>query len=425
MDVNRIKADGVYLRGMRCIYDLGIALYRLGIGVASLWTPKAKAWIKGRRDLWMTLHSAPKGAIWVHCASLGEFEQGRPLIEAIKARYPEERILLTFFSPSGYALRKDYPQADAVHYLPLDTPRNARRWVAATRPKMVIFVKYEFWHHHIAAVEQAGIPIYAISARFRAGQRFFQWYGGWFRQTLARFDHLFVQDAASVALLSRVGITQATAVGDTRVDRVWAIRSLARIFPQVESFAATHKPILVAGSTWLPDERLLSAYCKRTYPLPFKLMVAPHDVSTSRIEEVAALFPQSLNVVRYSQAQNFNLSAADVLIVDNIGLLSSLYRYGRWAYVGGAFGRGLHNTLEPIAFGLPVVFGKRYEKFEEAQWLVEQGGGFSVRSLEELVQVMEALQKEEVYQRASQTALRYIEEQRGVTDRIIKVLLGG
>lgn len=407
---------------MRWIYDFGIALYRLGIGIASLWTPKAKAWIDGRHSLWHDLQDAPQGAIWVHCASLGEFEQGRPVIEAIKAQYPDERILLTFFSPSGYTLRKDYAQADAVYYLPLDTARNARRWIEATRPKVAIFVKYEFWHHHIAAVHQAGIPLYAISARFRAGQHFFKGYGTWFRQTLERFTHLFVQDEASVALLQRFGIRQATAVGDTRVDRVWAIQEQSRIFPQVESFAATHKPILVAGSTWLPDEKLLSAYCQRTYPLPFKLIIAPHDVSESRIEEVLALFQQPLNVVRYTHAQNYNLSAADVLVIDNIGMLSSLYRYGRWAYVGGAFGQGLHNTLEPIAFGLPVVFGKRYQKFEEAQWLVAHGGGFSVQSLAELTDVLAHLQEETEYKKASQLAFRYIEEQRGVTMRIIEAI---
>jgi 3-deoxy-D-manno-octulosonic-acid transferase len=404
---------------MKFLYNIGIRAYWCAIVVTSLFKPKAKKWLLGRKNIFEKLEKeVPKGAIWVHAASLGEFEQGRPLIESIKKKNPNQPILLTFFSPSGYEIRKNYQHADNIFYLPLDTKSNAKRFVSIIEPSLAIFIKYEFWHHYINELYLKNIPIYSISAVFRPSQTFFKPYGSWFRKILHRFEHIFVQNQSSLDLLSKHNIKNASLTGDTRVDRVWDISQKAQQFPIIETFS-TQKPILVAGSTWEPDEIILANFCENNQPLPFKIIIAPHEIDAAHIDSILKMMPSNLNVVRYSDAKNHDVSAADILIIDNIGMLSSLYHYGKWAYIGGAFGSGLHNTLEPIAFGLPVIFGKKYQKFEEANWLVEHGGGFTINDLEDFEKVIQQLQEADFYKKAAKKAAQYIEENRGATEKIL------
>ncbi|MGB0984321.1 MAG: 3-deoxy-D-manno-octulosonic acid transferase [Saprospiraceae bacterium] len=408
---------------MKFLYNIGVRAYWCAIVVTSIFKPKAKKWLLGRKNIFEKLEKeVPKGSIWIHAASLGEFEQGRPLIESIKKKHLNQPILLTFFSPSGYEIRKNYKHADNIFYLPLDTKSNAKRFVEIVEPKLAIFIKYEFWYHYINELHLKNIPIYSISAVFRPSQIFFKSYGNWFQKMLRRFEHIFVQNQSSLDLLLKYEIKNASLTGDTRVDRVWDICQKARIFPIIESFA-TQKPILIAGSTWQPDEVILADFCKKNTPLSFKIIIAPHEIDEAHIESILKIMPSNLNIVRYSKAKNHNVAVADILIIDNIGMLSALYRYGKWAYIGGAFGSGLHNTLEPIAFGLPVIFGEKYQKFEEAQWLVENGGGFTINNLEGFENTIEQLQQEGSYKKASQKASKYIEENRGATKKIRELII--
>jgi 3-deoxy-D-manno-octulosonic-acid transferase len=404
---------------MKFLYNIGIRAYWCAIVVTSLFKPKAKKWLLGRKNIFKKLEKeVPKGVIWIHAASLGEFEQGRPLIESIKKKTPNQPILLTFFSPSGYEIRKNYPHADNIFYLPLDTKSNAKRFVSIVEPSLAIFIKYEFWHHYINELHLKNIPIYSISAVFRPNQTFFKPYGNWFRKILHRFEHIFVQNQSSLDLLLKNNIKNASLTGDTRVDRVWDISQKAQQFPIIEAFS-TQKPILVAGSTWEPDEVILADFCKKNTPLPFKIIIAPHEINAAHIDSILKMMPSNLNVIRYSDAKNHDVSEADILVIDNIGMLSSLYHYGKWAYIGGAFGSGLHNTLEPIAFGLPVIFGKKYQKFEETNWLVEHGGGFTINDLEDFEKVIQQLQEADFYKNAAGKAAQYIEENRGATEKIL------
>ncbi len=407
---------------MKIFYDLGILCYWAAIRLFSLFDAKAKLWVEGRKNIFQTIeNSVEKGAIWIHAASLGEFEQGRPLIEAIKNQHPNQKILLTFFSPSGYELRKNYPLADFVYYLPLDTLHNAQRFFAITQPQMVIFIKYEFWHYYIYVAQQRNIPIFSISALFRPNQIFFKWYGKWFKNILHRFTHIFVQNQDSLDILMRHKIEKSSIAGDTRVDRVLDIKGNSKIFPIVKAFSH-HANVLVAGSTWQPDEAILQKYCEIHHPIPFKIIIAPHNIHEPHIAKLAKRFPKEMDVVRYSKAKNFNVSAAEILIIDNIGMLSSIYGVGKWAYIGGAFGKGLHNTLEPIVFGLPVIFGQKYEKFEEAKWLVQHRGGFSIQNYNDFENTIKKLQINENYKKASQSAFNYIETNKGATAIILKKL---
>lgn len=411
---------------MKWIYRIGILGYGIAIWIAARFNPKARLWLEGRRGLFAKLRAIfeplpPRSVIWIHAASLGEFEQGRPLIEAIKQQRPNQKILLTFFSPSGYEIRKNYPLADYVFYLPLDTPSRASQFINITQPSAAIFIKYEFWNEYTRILKARNIPLLSISALFRPSQVFFRGYGGWYRQILERFDHIFVQNEASLKLLKANGITRTSIAGDTRVDRVWDIQNRVKVFPIINAFK-THKPILIAGSTWQADEAILAKYCATHYPLSFKIIIAPHDIQEAHIQEIINALPNSLSVVRYSNAKGLNPSAADILIIDNIGMLSSLYSYGKWAYIGGAFGKGLHNTLEPIAFGLPVIFGAKYQKFEEARWLVAHQGGFSINDANEFEQIIQRLQENDFYKNASAQAKRYIQDNRGATQQIMTFL---
>ena len=408
---------------MTFLYNAAIIVYHLLIKAASIFSAKARQFTAGRRD-WMnnlvagTGHDT--GYIWFHCASLGEFEQGRPLIEAIKNRNPGSKILLTFFSPSGYEIRKNYPLADVVMYLPPDTSGNARRFVGTIKPVMAIFIKYEFWNNYTRVLQANGIPLYLVSAIFRDNQVFFSKFpwGRWYREILGRFTHLFVQDESSAALLRKIGINQCTISGDTRFDRVAAIAGGSKPIPIVEKFIAG-KPAIIAGSTWKPDEELISFFLN-SYP-DVKFIIAPHEVDEVHVNKLEQLLKTPS--IRFSQAAKTDISDYRVLIIDSIGLLSSLYRYGMMAYIGGGFGVGIHNILEAATFGLPVVFGPNYTRFREAREMVSLGAAFPVRNISDLKETMGRLIKTpEMLKRASSLARQFVLDNQGATAAVMKIL---
>jgi 3-deoxy-D-manno-octulosonic-acid transferase len=406
---------------MKFIYKTGIYFYTLISHLASPFSSKANQFVKGRKNWQKELaHKIETNSryIWIHCASLGEFEQGRPLIEAIKERHPEYRIILTFFSPSGYEIRKNYPLADIVSYLPVDTPKNARKFLQITNPEKAFFVKYEYWHFYISELKKRNIPLYQISAIFRKDQLFFKnsKLGKWYREMLFQFTHIFVQDKRSEELLSSIGITNASISGDTRFDRVAAIAAGSKNLPLVEKFKGNSK-LIIGGSTWKPDEELLAAFINSVDDI--KIIIAPHEVSDVNINRLQQLLKKP--AVLYSKAENTDLAAQQVLIIDSIGLLSSLYRYGDVAYIGGGFGVGIHNILEAATFGLPVIFGPNYQKFKEAVDLEQRGGAFAVNGFSELVSALKKLiENKNFLEKSSSVSKKYVEENVGATPFIIK-----
>ena len=407
------------------LYDLGIRLYTWSIALASPFNAKAKAWSKGRKNWEGRLKEqmqsrTPAPLVWIHCASLGEFEQGRPVIEGLKERMPDHQILLTFFSPSGYELRKDYPLADFIAYLPADTRSNAGKFLDLTQPELIIFVKYEFWINFLEESFRRDIPVLLVSALFRPGQPFFRAWGKIFRKLLPRFERIFVQNESSAIMLKNLGLENHVVAGDTRIDRVGQIADQAPSYPLLERFTEGHE-VLIAGSTWPADEELLVPLINRSSVEGYKYILAPHQIRESAIQRLEDEI--ELESIRYSRAEEADLHSARVLIIDNIGMLSSLYQYGHIAYIGGGFGAGIHNTLEPAAFGLPVIFGPKYEKFDEAVRLVKLGGAFPVTSSEELQSVFLKLAKSpEIYERASREARNFVKKNRGATQKILDYL---
>ena len=366
---------------MQTLYNFGIFLFTLLLRLLAGFNHKINLTVSGRKDwknrLQVLANLKLKGeVIWFHCASVGEFEQARPLIEMIKKEFPNTKILLTFFSPSGYELRKNYEFADLVFYLPFDTKSNAEFFIAQTKPKMVYFVKYEFWHHFVNEAKKQNVKIFLLSGIFREKQHFFKQYGAFFRKMLSNFSHFYLQDKKSLDLLASIGFENTSLTGDTRFDRVWAIKEANREIPIVEKFK-DNKPLLIVGSSWTEDIELLSLA-----KLNVRMVIAPHEITEANILHIEKSFS---NTLKFSQAQELDsFEKYDVLIIDNVGMLSALYRYGTYAYVGGAFGDGLHNILEPAVFGLPVFFGKKYDKFQEAIDLVNLNVAFSVKNAEEL-----------------------------------------
>jgi len=405
-------------------YTIGIHLYTLVIRLASLWNIKARLWINGRKQVWQQLSdfqiNSPKKefTIWIHCASLGEFEQGRPVIKKLRRQFPLSKLVLTFFSPSGYEIRKQYDQVDLVCYLPVDTPQNAQRFIQQLQPDLAIFVKYEFWHHYLHQLKKNRTPVVLISAIFRSNQLFFKSYGFWYRRLLQLFDHLFVQDEVSVNLLKEIGITNYTLAGDTRVDRVLSLAKQAPEFPLIAQFVKDSS-IWVAGSTWPTDEQFLFPFWEKHLPENWRIILAPHEIGAHHIAQIEAL--PGLTTIRYSELlKNQDLhSTAKVLIIDNIGMLSALYQYGDIAYIGGGFGKAIHNLLEPIAFRLPVIFGPKHEKFHEALALKASGGGFALEQSEDIVTVFQQLQEKNAHQEAAQQAYNYLVNSKGSTDKIL------
>jgi len=404
---------------MSLIYNIAIAFYVMIIRIASFFNPKARQWVDGRKNIFLKIEQVLKDnthpLIWVHCASLGEFEQGRPVIEAIKEQLPQMRIMLTFFSPSGYEIRKNYQGADYIFYLPADLPFNARRFLKLVRPKLVVIVKYEFWFNYLRLLRKQQIPTLIISAIFRPSQHFFRWYGGWFRKNLRGITHFFVQNEQSANLLHSIGIAQVTISGDTRFDRVATIAENCKPFPLIEQFRDDHK-LFLAGSTWPADEELIKILYQSNQG--FKYIIAPHEVHEEHILKIEQLFEG--HTLRYSKATPATISQTDVLIIDSIGILSNLYQYAYLAYIGGAFGKGLHNILEAATFGKPVIFGTNYSRFKEAVDLIDLGGVFSIHNAEELIYISRQLSTDEnVYMKASSQCLNYVTSMRGATSLIL------
>ena len=360
------------------MYTLGIYIYALFVRLAALFGhKKARKMVAGHREIFSTLkEKLDPGAeyVWFHASSLGEFEQGRPMIEKMRAEHPEYRILLTFFSPSGYLPAKNYQQADIVCYLPFDTRRSVRRFLDLVRPKMAFFIKYEFWLNYLLELKRRSIPVYSVSSIFRRGQVFFKPWGGSYRLALHCFDHLFVQNDESKALLKSVGVEKATVVGDTRFDRVAKILEQARQLPLVDAFLEDGRKVFVAGSSWGEDEAVYMPYFNAHRD--WKLIIASHEVNEERVSAIVSQYEGAC--VRYSTATIDEARCADCLIVDCYGLLSSIYRYATVAYVGGGFGAGIHNVLEAAVYGVPVFFGPNNAKFQEAQSLKACGGGIEI-----------------------------------------------
>lgn len=415
---------------MRVLYSFGIFLYGILVRLAALTSTKAKLWIRGRKNLFENLRTAvakdSRPIIWFHCASLGEFEQGRPLMEHIRATHPDHSILLTFFSPSGYEVRKKYSGADIITYMPLDTKANARRFLDIVKPKMAVFVKYEFWLNHLEEISRRNIPHYLISAIFRENQIFFKGHGGIFREALKNYTHIFTQNDDSLKLIKKIGINNALVAGDTRFDRVSEIAASAKGIPVAADFSRAAN-VIVAGSTWKADEDYLFAAMKKHFAAGWRMIIAPHEISEDRIASIGdSLYENGIdrkNIVRFSRANAALPDSTQVLIIDNIGLLSSLYRYGSVAYIGGGFGKSIHNTLEAAVYGIPVVFGPMYQKFNEALGLIKCKGGFGAHSGNELECVLdELLTNEQHRSHAGKIACEYVKSNTGATDKILSTL---
>lgn len=401
------------------MYTIAIYLYALAVRLASLTNRKARLMIKGHRKTWRTLRDHAKERqhyVWFHAASLGEFEQGRPLMERLRREHPEKRILLTFFSPSGYEVRKDYAGADLVCYLPFDTPLNARRFIRLVQPEKAFFIKYEFWHHYIDELHRAGVPVYSVSSIFRNDQIFFRPYGRGYARVLHHFNHFFVQNEASRRLLNSLGVTQVSVTGDTRFDRVIDIRNQAKSLPLAAALTGDSRTI-VAGSTWPPDEEILIPYFNRHPEL--KLIIAPHEVNEERLRSIEQRLKRP--ALRYSQATLESSAQADCLIIDGYGLLSSLYRYATLAYVGGGFGVGIHNVPEAAVYGVPVFFGPNNQRFREARDLINEGGSFEVTSADDFqAQADRLLADERALAKSGQAAGDYIRRNSGATEAIFR-----
>lgn len=391
-----------------------------GINVAALFNVKARCWVAGRKGLLGRMArqiGSDDRIAWFHAASLGEFEQGRPVIEAFREANPDYKILLTFFSPSGYEIRKNYAGADYIFYLPSDTPCHVRRFMRIVRPQIAVFIKYEFWVNYLLALRKNGARVFIVSSIFRPSQSFFKGYGGLFRKALSSFNHIFVQNEESLHLLEGIGVKRVSVAGDTRFDRVVAIAAAARSIPAAERFAAGHD-VLVAGSTWPRDEQLLVELINRSPGMRF--IIAPHEIDPARIEKLMSQIHRPS--LRYTAiVSEEDAAGAEVLFIDTIGILSSVYRYGKYGYIGGGFGSGIHNTLEAAVFGLPLAFGPNYEKFAEARDLVRLGGAVSISDAAELTAWLDTMQRDpDRYKQSSEVCAGYIRAHRGATQQIVQ-----
>lgn len=408
------------------LYNIGIFLYALVVRIISPFHRKARKMILGHKETYRILRQQidPNDSyIWFHAASLGEFEQGRPIMEAIRKKHSEYKILLTFFSPSGYDVRKDYKGADIVCYLPFDKKRNVKRFLKLVQPRMVVFIKYEFWYNFVNQLRKKDIPVYMVSAIFRPTQMFFKWYGKPMRRILNCYKCICVQDENSKKILEGIHVTNVKVCGDTRFDRVIDIKKQAKQLPLAEAFAAKaateNEKIMVAGSTWPKDEDLLFQYFNITADL--KLIIAPHEIDEAHLKYIESTLRRPY--IRYSQAIQENVCDYDCLIIDSFGLLSSLYRYGQIAYVGGGFGVGIHNILEAAVYSIPVVFGTNFKKFREAQQLIECGGAYSVSDYQSLRSLLdEFIQYQDTLKVVGSNAGKYVESNTGVVDKVLDVL---
>ncbi|RYY50488.1 MAG: 3-deoxy-D-manno-octulosonic acid transferase [Chitinophagaceae bacterium] len=404
------------------LYNIFLFLYTAGIHLVALWNKKAAQWVAGRRNnpVDQLPASTQTQTVWMHCASLGEFEQGRPLLESVKAAYPQSRIILTFFSPSGYEIRKNYNAADKVLYLPMDGPGQSRAFIEAINPTLVLWVKYEYWYYYLHTLAKKNIPVLLVSGIFRQSQPFFKWYGGFWKTILRSFDHLFVQTQSSQQLLAGIGVREhITVTGDTRFDRVISIaEQWESPGEMIQQFCEGH-PVIVAGSTWEEDEEELIHYA-RTYP-HIRFIFAPHEISKERIADLQQEFPQGILYSSLANRQAGTVINSNVLIIDNIGLLSRLYKCATIAYIGGGFNQsGIHNVLEAAVYGKPIVFGPVYEKFAEATALVDLGAAFSFETALELEDLLNKLLKDEaLLKHTGAIAKDYVYSQKGATATIL------
>ena len=441
------------------MYNIAIYIYLIGVAIGSLFNKKIKKMWRGEReavDLLKEKVDPTAKYVWFHAASLGEFEQGRPLIEQLKATHPEYKILLTFFSPSGYEVRKNYEGADIVCYLPLDTIRNARRFLRAVHPVMAFFIKYEFWYNYLHILRHRGVPVYSVSSIFRPGQVFFKWYGRNYAKVLHCITHFFVQNEVSLQLLKGIGIDEATVVGDTRFDRVLQIKEQAKKLPIVEAFKGINGKgdackddlsenackgdlsedackdnlsengckgckVFVAGSSWQPDEDIFIRFFN-AHP-DWKLIIAPHVIGEDHLAYI--LDKLQMKAVRYTQATEQSAAEARCLIIDCFGLLSTIYRYGEIAYVGGGFGVGIHNVPEAAVWGVPVLFGPNNKRFQEAQDLLACKGSFEVTDYDSFNTIISRLISDDKFRlQCGEASANYVKSRSGATDIIMKSVVG-
>lgn len=413
------------------LYNIIMYIYQAGIAIYSHFNEKVKKmWIGERAAFGVLQKQVEPNAkyVWFHAASLGEFEQGRPLIEKIKKEYPNYKILLTFFSPSGYEVRKNYEQADIVTYLPIDTVANAQRFLRIVRPVMAFFIKYEFWYNYLHILRHRNIPVYSVSSIFRPNQIFFRPYGRQYAAVLKCFSHFFVQNDLSKSLLAKIGINNVTVVGDTRFDRVLQIKDNSKKLPLVDKFIGNqdvklangvtnslHR-VFVAGSSWLPDEEIFIKYFNEHND--WKLIIAPHIIADTHLRQILQLL-KGKKVVLYTEATETNVADADVLVINCFGLLSSIYHYGDVAYVGGGFGAGIHNVLEAAVWGIPVVFGPNNKRFAEAQGLLASGGGFEIDNYEKFALIMDRFCSDKDFlQNSGNTAGCFVKQLSGATNKV-------
>ena len=402
------------------MYNIVIYIYLIGVAIASCFNKKVKKMWAGERQALKVLREKvdPNARyIWFHAASLGEFEQGRPLMEYLRKTHPEYKILLTFFSPSGYEVRKNYEGADIICYLPLDTIRNARRFLRAIKPVMAFFIKYEFWYNYLHILQHRGIPTYSVSSIFRPDQIFFQWYGKGYGRVLKCFTHFFVQNIESKNLLAKLDIHDVEVVGDTRFDRVLQIKEASKQLPIVEKFTENASKVFIAGSSWLPDEEVFLKYFN--FHKDWKLIVAPHVIGEDHLAQIFELL-KGRRVVRYTEATEENVKDAEVLIIDCFGLLSSIYHYGTISYVGGGFGVGIHNVLEAAVWDIPVIFGPNNKRFQEAQGLIMAGGGFEINDYQSFRDLMMRFETDEMFlQTSKKHAGEFVKGRAGATEKIM------
>lgn len=401
------------------MYNILMYFVWFGVSIAAIFDHKIRLMWRGQRRAFRILKRKvdPNAKyVWVHAASLGEFEQGRPIIERIRLEHPDYKILLTFFSPSGYEVRKNYPGADIITYLPIDTVTNARRFLRTVRPVAAFFIKYEFWYNYLHVLRHRKVPVYSVSSIFRPDQVFFRWYGRQYAHVLKCFTRFFVQNEESRMLLEKIGIHEVEITGDTRFDRVMTIKSLAKELPIVESFVKGSEKVFVAGSSWGPDEDVFIPYFNKHKD--WKLIIAPHVIGEVHLKQILSKLQR--NTVRFTQTTPEEAATADCLLIDCFGLLSSIYNYGTVAYIGGGFGVGIHNTLEAAVWDMPVIIGPNNKKFEEAQGLMQAGGCFEIHGYEEFEQLMNRFDTDKAFLKdSSEKAGQFVKGQAGATDRIL------
>lgn len=408
------------------LYNFFVRAYHSLIYLFSFFNPKAKLFIEGRKNTFLDLAKKLEGntapLAWFHCASLGEFEQGRPVIEAFKSSYPHSKILLTFFSPSGYEVRKNYEFADIICYLPMDSAKNAAQFIDIVKPKIAFFVKYEFWYHFVNELHKKHIPIISFSAIFRKEQVFFKPYGHLFRQTLQKFNHIFVQNQVSVDLLKSIGIQQTSLCGDTRFDRVWAIRETKKEILAAKAFK-DNDLLMVVGSSWGEDIRIIAKALK-DFPYPLKLIIAPHEIGENNLQFIEKQFIEK-KIIRFSSLALPSVldeeQQYDILLIDNVGMLSSLYQYGEFAFVGGGFKQGLHNILEPAVFGMPIFFGNRaYKKFDEAVSLADKKVAFPISESDEFKKIfLQYFENQDERKLLAENCINFVKGNLGASEKIL------